>query len=319
MRSAVAVASHSFPKNQTLRAELLARYPDSVFNESRAPLIGSALLEFLNGFEKAITGLEILDESVFASVPSLKVVSKYGVGLDTIDIEAAERHGVSVRWTPGVNRQSVAELAIAFMIMLGRNVAAASADLRRGIWTPGSGRQLSSATIGILGCGHVGQTVARLSRAFGASVLAHDIRNYDEFYRENQVVPVSLDALLAQSDFVSVHVPLDESTRGLIGARELAKMKRTACLVNTARGGIVDEAALKHALVSGVLAGAASDVFSVEPPADTELLLLPNFVATPHIGGSSTEAVLAMGRAAIAGLDDETRTISSKIGRISRS
>ncbi len=314
MRSAVAVASHSFPKNQTLRDELLSRYPDSVFNETRSPLVGQALVAFLRGHDKAITGLEALDDTVFAALPDLRIVSKYGVGLDTIDLDAAARHGVSVRWTPGVNRQSVAELTIAFMIMLARNVSAVTSDLRSGIWTPGIGRQLSSATVGILGCGNVGQTVARLSRAFGARVIAHDIRNYDDFYRENSVVPAGFDTILRDSDFLTVHLPLDSTTRGLIGARELAAMKRTAFLVNTARGGIVDEGALKRALVDGGLAGAACDVFEIEPAADTELLSLTNFVGTPHIGGSSTEAVLAMGRAAIAGLDDETLAISSKNG-----
>ena len=314
MGSAVAVASHSFPKNETLRAELLQRYPDSVFNETRAPLAGPQLVSFLDGHQKAITGLEELDNSVFAALPALKVVSKYGVGLDTIDLVAAERHGVSVRWTPGVNRQSVAELTIAFMIMLARHIDSASHDLRNGKWTAGHGRQLSSATVGVLGCGHVGQTVARLARAFGSRVIAHDIRRYDDFFADAGVVPVSFPTLLAESDFVTVHVPLDSSTRGMIGPWELGVMKPTAFLVNTARGGIVDEDALKRALLGHRLGGAAFDVFAAEPPADTELLSLPNFVGTPHIGGSSAEAVLAMGRAAIAGLDDETRAISSKNG-----
>ena len=141
-------------------------------------------------------------------------------------------------------------------------------------------------------------------------MVAHDIRTYDDFYREIVgAAPVFLDALLAQSDIVTIHVPLDASTRGLIGARALGLMKPTAFLINTARGGIVDEQALKAALLERRLAGAALDVFAIEPPADPELLRLPNFVGTPHIGGSTDEAVLAMGRAAIAGLDDPGRQI----------
>ena len=124
------------------------------------------------------------------------------------------------------------------------------------------------------------------------------------------MTPLALDALLAEADFVTVHVPLDASTRALIGAPELARMKRSAFLVNTARGGIVDEAALKAALIEGRLAGAACDVYAIEPPVDRELLLLPNFVGTPHIGGSTEEAALAMGRAAITGLGDPARQIS---------
>src|SRR5882762_660862 len=146
----VAVASHSFPKNPTLRRELLARYPDAVFNESRQPLENRALADFLRGHEKAITGLEVLDAALFRAVPELRVVSKYGVGLDMIDLDAARRHGVSVRWTPGVNRQSVAELTIAFMIALCRRIVPLASDLRSGTWGTGGGRQLSSATIGIV-------------------------------------------------------------------------------------------------------------------------------------------------------------------------
>jgi phosphoglycerate dehydrogenase-like enzyme len=140
-------------------------------------------------------------------------------------------------------------------------------------------------------------------------VLAHDVRSYDEFYRAHGVTAVTLDALLAESDIVTLHVPLDASTRGLIGGRELARLKPTAHLINTARGGIVDETALAEALAGGRLAGAAFDVFSEEPPTNAQLLLQPAFIGTPHIGGGTTEAVLAMGRAAIEGLDDESRQI----------
>jgi len=137
----------------------------------------------------------------------------------------------------------------------------------------------------------------------GAQVTAHDIRVYDEFYRDAGVTPTTLDALLQQSDIVTIHLPLDASTRGLIDARALALMKPDALLVNTARGGIVDEQALKQALLERRLGGAALDVFAVEPPLDRELLLLPNVIGTPHIGGGTREAALAMGQAAIAGLE----------------
>ena len=313
MRSRVAVASHSFPKYETLRRELLQRYPDAVFNETRQPLAGDALIAFLNGFEKAITGLEVLDASVFDAVPELKIVSKYGVGLDMIDLAAARARGVSIRWTPGVNRQAVAELAIAFMIALARNLLPAARDLRDGKWPQGSGRQLSSAVVGIVGCGHVGKSVARLCRAFGARVVAYDIRRYDDFYRDAGITPMSFEELLGGSDFVTLHLPLDESTRVMFGAPQFAGMKPTSFLVNTSRGGIVDETALARALVDRTIAGAASDVFGVEPPADRDLLKLPNFVGTPHIGGSSIEAALAMGRAAIAALDDPDRDVSKTL------
>ena len=306
----IAVASHSFSKNETLRRELTSRYSSVVFNDTGVPLRGDALIEFLRGHDTAITGLERLDESVFRAVPELRVVSKYGVGLDMIDLDAARRCGVSIRWTPGVNRQAVAELTICFMIALCRSVVPLARRIAEGEWHHPGGRQLSSATVGILGCGHVGQEVARLCRAFGARVLAHDIVSYDAFYREHGIIPASLDEALARADLVSIHLPLDASTRGLIGARELATMKPGAFLINTARGGIVDEIAVRHALDEKRLAGAAFDVFGEEPPTDRELLSRDNFVGTPHVGGGTTEAVLAMGRAAIAGLDDISREIT---------
>jgi D-3-phosphoglycerate dehydrogenase len=307
----VAVASRSFSLHPVLRQELLAHYPDARFNEDGGVLAGARLVQFLRGHDKAITGLDVLSEDVFAAVPDLRIVSKYGVGLDMIDLDAARRHGVSVRCTPGVNRQAVAELAIAFMIALGRSLVPLAREMAEGGWSRPGGRQLSTAVVGVLGCGHVGQQVARLAAAFGATVLAHDIRNYDDFYRQVGVTPVSLDALLAQSTIVTVHLPLDASTRGLVGARALAMMKPGALLINTARGGIVDEEALKRALMEGRLGGAACDVFAAEPPVDLELLRLPNFVGTPHIGGSTEEAVLAMGRAAIAGLDDPALDVTN--------
>jgi phosphoglycerate dehydrogenase-like enzyme len=300
----VAVASRSFSRNPTLRRELLERCPGSRFNDTGPTVLsGDELVQFLTGYTKAITGLDVLDEAVFRASPQLRVVSKYGVGLDMIDLDAARRHGVTVRWTPGVNRQAVAELAICFMIALCRSVVPLAHDLAAGRWRHPGGRQISSSTVGIVGCGNVGQQVARLLRPFGATILAHDIRVYDQFYKDAGVAPVALDALLERSDIVTLHVPLDDSTRGLIDARALGLMKPDAILINTARGGIVDEQAVKEALIGGRLGGAAFDVFAIEPPVDDELLNLPNVVGTPHIGAGTREAVLAMGRAAIAGLD----------------
>ena len=270
---------------------------------------GDRLARFLRGAEKAITGLDVLDDSIFRAVPELRLISKYGVGLDMIDLDAASRHGVAVRWTPGVNRQAVAELTICFMIALCRSVVPLARELAAGGWRHPGGRQVSSSTVGIVGCGHVGQQVARICRALGATVIAHDIRADDDFYRETGVTAVTLDALLRQADIVTIHVPLDASTRGLIGTDAIARMQPGSFLINTARGGIVDEQALKDALAAGRIGGAALDVFAVEPPVDPELLRLPNFFGTPHIGGGTSEAVLAMGRAAIAALAGDSATI----------
>ena len=299
----VAVASRSFSKHPVLRAELLARYDNVAFNDTGRALSGPELIDFLRGKIKAITALERLDHSLFAALPELQVISKYGVGLDMIDLEAMARHGVLLGWTGGVNKRSVAELVIAFAVFLCHRVPEAWREVQAGTWRQLLGKQLSARTIGIVGCGHIGKEVAVLCRAFGCRVLAHDIRDFPEFYVAHQVTPVSLEDLLAQADLVTLHLPLDDSTRNMLSAARLALMRPGAFLINAARGNLVDEAALKARLKDGRLAGAAFDVFTIEPPVDRELLALPNFIATPHIGGSTGEAILAMGRAAIAGLD----------------
>ena len=300
----IAVASRSFSKHPVLRAELLARYSNVKFNDEGLSLNGESLIEFARGCRKMITALERIDETILSALPELEVISKYGVGTDMLDKQALIRHGIRLGWTGGVNKRSVAELAIAFMISVLRQIPQANLEVRAGNWQNRRGKQLSDSVVGIIGCGHIGKDLTRLLRAFGSMVLAHDIRDYSDFYREYDVEAVDLETLLQRADVVTLHVPLDHSTRNILNAERLAMMKPGAVLINTARGGLVDEGALKQLLKDGHLAGAAFDVFATEPPEDLELLQLPNFLATPHIGGSSEEAVLAMGRAAIRGLDE---------------
>jgi phosphoglycerate dehydrogenase-like enzyme len=175
--------------------------------------------------------------------------------------------------------------------------------MRRGHWQKLVGRQLTGKTVGIIGCGFVGQDLVKVLMPFDCRVLANDIRDYPEFYAAHRVTPVSLEELLRSSDVVTLHVPLDASTRGMIGAAQIALMRSGSVLINAARGGLVDEAALADALERGHLAGAAFDVFQMEPEANPRLLALPTFLGTPHIGAAAAEAQLAMGRAAIEGLE----------------
>ena len=301
--SRVAVAARSFAKNPTLRKELLARYGDATFNDSGRVLSGEPLIALLRGHDRAIVGLEPIDEAVLTAVPELRVISKYGVGLDAVDLRAIARHGVRLAWTGGLNRRSVAELTVMFALALLHRVPESERELRGGGWNPIVGRQLTGRTVGIVGCGHVGKDLVGLLKPLGCRVLANDIRDYAEFYEANDVQPVSLLQLLQESDVVTLHVPLDATTRGMIGRREIGQMRGGAILINAARGGLVDEVALREALASGRLAGAACDVFSQEPPVDRSLLELPMFLGTPHIGGSTEEAQLARGRAAIEGLE----------------
>jgi len=300
----VAVCSRSFSNNPVLRTELLVRYQHVTFNDAGLQLRGDSLVEFLRGHDKAITALETIDEYVLNRLPELQVISKYGVGMDMIDMAAMRAHGKRLGWTGGVNRRSVSELVISFAIAMLRHVPAAHREVLSGTWRQHVGGYLSGRTVGIIGCGHIGKDLVKLLQPFACTILVNDIRDYPDFYRANDIRAVGLEELLTQSDVVTLHVPLDESTQGMLDAQRLALLKPTAVLVNAARGGLVDEAALKQMLQDGRLAAAAFDVFAIEPPQDQALLSLPNFLATPHIGGSAHEAVLAMGRAAIAGLDE---------------
>jgi phosphoglycerate dehydrogenase-like enzyme len=299
----VAVCSRSFSSNSALRAELLARYRQVTFNDAGLRLAGDTLVEFLQGHDKAITALEVIDNSILGRLPELKVIGKYGVGLDMIDLAAMRAHGKRLGWTAGVNRRSVSELVIACAISMLRHVPAAQREVLSGTWRQHVGGNLSGRTVGIIGCGHIGKDLVLLLRAFECPILVHDIVDFPDFYAIHGIEPVDLETLLRRSDIVTLHIPVNDSTRGLLDARRLAMLKPTAVLINTARGGLVDEAALKHMLREQRLAAAAFDVFAHEPPADQELLALPNFLVTPHIGGSAQEAILAMGRAAIRGLD----------------
>ncbi len=301
MRS-VAVASRSFSKHPVLRSKVLESYPDAKFNDKGLSLSGNSLVEFLSGYEKAITALEVIDDSILSKLPNLKVIGKYGVGLDMIDLHAMKDRGVKLGWTGGVNKRSVSELVISFSIYLLHRVAFANAEVRNGEWYQVKGRQLSDCTFGIVGCGHVGKDLVKLLKPFDCNILAHDIINFKEFYQENNITSVGLDELLQKSDVVTLHLPKNNSTNNILNKDRLQMLKKDAILINLARGGLLDESALKKILSEKKIAGAALDVFSVEPPTDTDFSHLDNVLITPHIGGSTEEAILAMGLAAIDGL-----------------
>jgi D-3-phosphoglycerate dehydrogenase len=299
----VAVCSRSFSRNATLRRELLERYPNTTFNDEGRSLAGADLVEFLRGHEKAIVALERIDGAILDGVPELRAIAKYGVGLDGIDLAAVRTRGVHLGWTPGVNRRSVAEVVLAMAIDLVHGLQHGGREVRAGRWQQRIGRQLTGRVVGILGLGRIGSEVVSLLAPFSCTLLAHDLVERPDMTSRG-VRYVSLDELLAGSELLTIHLPLDASTRDLLDAARLAKLQRGAFLINAARGGIVDEVAVRRALQAGHLAGAAFDVFEVEPPSDQALLALDNFIVTPHIGGSSIEAILAMGRAAIRGLDE---------------
>lgn len=223
----------------------------------------------------------------------LRLIVRAGSGVDNIAVEEFSKLGVRVFNTPDSVAESVGELAIGLMINLSRGIIKASTALSRGEWLKHGlmGQELSGKTLGIIGLGRIGRTVARIAHAIGMRILVYDV----ESFTAEQLAPygaeqVGLERLLSESDYITIHTPLTEETRLMIGERELKMMKRTAFLINTARGQVVDEEALKRALKEGWIAGAALDVFREEPPKDIELLSLPTLVATPHIGAQTKEA-----------------------------
>lgn len=300
--ASVAVLSRSFSRNTVLREELLAKHRDVVFNEAGRALAGRELIDFLSPHEAAVVGLEPIDEPVLKALPRLRIISKYGVGLDNVDLAAAARLGIKVAWRGGVNRRAVSELAISLIIAGLRGVAHCHEEIKRGVWRQFAGRQLSDATVGLVGFGHVGQDLAGLLRAFGARTLACDIADVSAEAARLGVSLRSFDDMIEQCDALSFHAPLTPATALMLDAPRIARMRRGAVIVNTARGGLIDEAALLAALKEGRISAACFDVFAVEPPEASDLLNAPGFLATSHIGGSAIEAQLAMGRAAIEGL-----------------
>jgi len=298
------IASRSFSKHPVLRKEVLKRYPDAKFNDEGLSLNGESLIEFLDGYEMAITALEKIDDSILKLLPNLKVIGKYGVGLDMIDLHAMKRHSVNLGWTGGVNKRSVSELVISYSIALLHRTIFANAEVRKGKWYQVKGRQLSDCTVGIIGCGHIGKDLVELLQPFNCKILANDVLDFKDFYKKYEVTSVGLEELIRKSDIVTLHLPLDKSTQNILDSDKLSLLKNDAVLINLARGGLIDEVALKELLNNNKIAGAALDVFGVEPPVDPSFATMDNVLITPHIGGSTEEAILAMGMAAIEGLEN---------------
>jgi phosphoglycerate dehydrogenase-like enzyme len=296
----VKVSTIAFSKNAKLVNELKQHFPDLRVNESGIRLKDQELYQYFNDAEGVIVGLEKVDIAFLNALPNIKVIAKYGVGLDNIDLEACKKKGVQIGWTPGVNKTSVAEMTIGFMLALFRNLYQTSNQLKfDNVWNKNGGAQLSGKTIGIIGLGYIGKTVVQLLKPFNCNILANDITDVSEFAAKNNVKLVDKATIYKESDLISIHTPLTDETNGLINTEVLSNMKDSSFIINTARGGIINEDALSQALINNKISGAALDVYTEEPPKNIRLLSLPNLICTPHIGGNAEEAVLAMGISAI--------------------
>jgi len=295
----ITVTSPSFSKNTILQKEIFRYFPDAKLNIDGLRFNKTELIEYIKDAEAIIVGLDLIDMNVLNKCPNLKMIAKYGVGLDNIDLQACNKKNISVGWTGGVNKLSVAEMALGFMLMFARNLFIASNNLKKGNWEKTAGFQLSGKTIGIIGLGHTGRELVRLLKPFNCKIIANDIVGQDKYHDENKVELVSKNKLFEISDFVTINTPYNDTTSNMVDLQVLKKMKKSAYILNIARGGIVNETDLKYALKNNIIAGAAIDAYVNEPPTDQEFLKLPNLICTPHIGGNAKEAVEKMGISAI--------------------
>ena len=238
-----------------------------------------------------VVGIEKITARVIQAGKKLKVIAKHGAGVDNIDMETATKNKIVVTSAPGANSDAVADMTIGLFLALARSLPFADRSVKGGGWPRMAGTQLNKKTLGIIGVGQIGKKVARRAAGFDMKILVYDVVKDEAFAAQYKASYLALEDVVKAADFISIHVPLTATTRNLISTREFGLMKKGAFLVNIARGGVVDEAALFSALKEKKIGGAALDVFAQEPPTGSPLLSLDNFIATPHMGGYTMEAL----------------------------
>jgi D-3-phosphoglycerate dehydrogenase len=283
----VLVTARSFCNTPGLHHEFLTDHGCQVIMAAGThPLTSSELAALIPGFDGAILGLDICDSSVIERADRLRVISRYGAGVSEIDLEAASERGIAVTNAPGANALAVAELAIGLIFCLARGLPKSITSARDNIWHRQIGWELTGKTLGLIGLGAVGREVATKARALGMKVIA-----FDPYAKPEGIQMLKLEEILEQADVISLHAPLSPETNQLINHEKISQMRDGAILVNTARGGLIDESALEQALKSGKLAGAAADTLEEDPPEDHPLLQLESFLYTPHIGANTIQSV----------------------------
>lgn len=298
----IAVPNKAFSASQELVTELRDKFSSVVINTENRRFNGQDLIDFIGDAEAVIIGLEDFNKTVIDACPQLKVVAKYGVGLDNVDVKYCIKKGIHIGWKGGVNRLSVAEMTLGYMLMLIRNLYITSNQLKSGVWNKNGGANLSGKVIGIIGVGYIGKELIRLLKPFSCRILVNDIIDQREYYESVDVECVDKETIFRESDIISLHTPATSLTNKLVNKDSIDLMKPSGLILNTARGELVDLDALKIALKDQKIGGAAVDVYYQEPPEDPELLEIENLINTPHIGGNSIESVIAMGQSAIRSL-----------------
>jgi D-3-phosphoglycerate dehydrogenase len=291
------VTPTSYGKNDPrLKSELETQVGEVIYNPTGKPLTSAEVAKLLPGVDGYIAGLDGIDADALKTADRLKVIARYGVGVDNVDLSAAKEKGIVVTNTPGANSASVAELALGLMLALARQIPEAVEAVHQGKWPRYAGLSLEGKIVGILGFGAIGKQLARRLAGFDCRILAFDPFAEAAFAKDNHVDLLTLDEVIEQADFVSLHLPLLTETRCMVNEPFLNKMKKGSFLINTSRGEVIDEDALLRALQSGHLKGAALDAFTVEPPDPKHpLLALTQVIVTPHLGAQTDGATSNMG------------------------
>ncbi len=296
MKALVTSTSFLKPQNAKAKALLESFFDEIVYNDLGVPLAGEQILERLQGCDAYIAGVDYITADVIEKMPEcVKVISRYGVGVDRVDLAAAKAKGITVCNTPGANSTGVCELAFALMLCACRNIPQLHQAVTDGLWPRSEGVELAGRTLGIVGMGAIGKRLALRAKAFEMDVVAYDPYFDEAFAAEHGIRRMELDELLCSVDVVSLHVPLNDSTRHMINRQRIEKMKKGVIIINTARGGLIDEEAAAEAIQSGKLGGLGLDAFEQEPLLESPLKGLPRVIFTPHTGAHTGEAVSNMG------------------------
>ena len=295
----IAVITPLFSRSLELMNELAFHFPDAKNNADNTLKTKEDMIAFLHDVDGAIVGREMIDDEILSACPRLKILSRYGVGLDNLDLDAMKNRNVKLGWSGGTNSNSVAEITLSLMLSLIRNLHIATTLLKQHTWKVNGGSELSGKTIGLFGFGNIAKRLVELLSPFHCTILICN-RTHDEAEAKKYGITFATkERILEEADIISIHLPLTPQSHHLFSTEEFKTMKKSAFIINTARGGIIDEEALKVALKNGEIAGAGLEAFEVEPTQNWELIDLPNLVCTPHLGGNSKESILAMGYACI--------------------
>jgi D-3-phosphoglycerate dehydrogenase / 2-oxoglutarate reductase len=289
-------SSPTFGKYSNVPVELLRSkgYELEILNRD-ITTCEDAFAKAIKDADALIVGIEKITSVVLDQAKRLKVIAKHGAGVDNIDLDAAERKNIVVTNAPGANRHAVADMVFGLFLSVARSIPRANQEIKTNHWPWYVGTEIYQKKLGVIGTGKIGKEVIRRAKGFNMITLCYDLYPSEDIEQKGLGKYVSLQELIKESDFITIHTDLNKYSESLIGKSEFSLMKKSAFLVNTARGGIVDEDALYQALKNGEIKGAALDVFEQEPLLNTPLLSLPNFVATPHMAGYTKEALREVG------------------------